>query len=173
MDTLSALWAEFEKRLYDHAPVKLVTLNPPATPAAILNLERLLGAPLPDDFKASLAVHDGGTFGNELADGEELLSIPRIAEEWRIWNDLLKSPGLKLGGQPSRSAAGVKGDWWNPLWVPITSNHAGDHWCLDLDPAPGGRRGQVIRMWHDLDARELGAPDFTAFFRRFSSVPGK
>lgn len=166
MNSLLDLWDAYEKHLLQHAPTKLIGLNPPATPAAIANLEKQLGTTLPPDFKESLLVHDGGTFGNQLLDDEELLSIPRIAEEWNVWNQLLKSPGLKMGGFRSSPEKGVKDDWWNPLWIPITSNHAGDHWCLDLDPAPEGQRGQVIRMWHDMEMREIAAPDFATFLRR-------
>jgi cell wall assembly regulator SMI1 len=166
MESISSLWGAFEQRLYRDDPKKLITLNPPATPAAIQMLERQLSANLPTDFKNSLLVHDGGTFGNELLDGEELLSIPRILEEWRVWESLLKSPGMKMGDVRSSPEPEVRDDWWNVKWIPITSNHAGDHWCLDLDPAPAGTYGQVIRMWHDMDMRELGGKSFSEFFHK-------
>jgi|GEM_PF-4118631 len=40
----------------------------------------------------------------------------------------------------------------------------GDGLCIDLDPAPGGTVGQVIRRLHDDDRRERVAASFTQWF---------
>jgi cell wall assembly regulator SMI1 len=50
----------------------------------------------------------------------------------------------------------VKGEfWWNPLWIPIATNGGGDDICIDLDPAEGGKVGQIITFWHDWELREV------------------
>ena len=53
--------------------------------------------------------------------------------------------------------------WWSPRWIPLTGNGAGDHLCVDLDPAPGGAPGQVITMWHMDDVREVKAAGWAAW----------
>jgi cell wall assembly regulator SMI1 len=62
---------------------------------------------------------------------------------------------------------GVKNDWWNPLWVPFTFDGSGNHTCIDLDPAPNGSVGQVIRMWHDAPCGELYASSFTEYISNY------
>jgi cell wall assembly regulator SMI1 len=155
------IWSLIEQSL-EKAGSPINRLNGPATPAQIEALERLIGAPLPDEFRKSLLLHNGGIARNEIFEGEELLSLERITEEWLVWRELFDSdPGFK--SFRSSPPIEVKDNWWNPLWIPLTSNHAGDHWCLDLDPSPLGRRGQVIRMWHDMDMRELRSRSYLEF----------
>jgi cell wall assembly regulator SMI1 len=51
-------------------------------------------------------------------------------------------------GQTVEADEGIKLDWWNHRWFLFTHNGAGEHLCLDFDPAPGGQLGQVIGFWH-------------------------
>ena len=55
---------------------------------------------------------------------------------------------------------GIKNDWWNDSWIPITYDGSGNHYCLDLDPTEEGIYGQIIRMWHDDAERTLVANSF-------------
>ncbi len=43
----------------------------------------------------------------------------------------------------------VCADWWNLGWLPLAANGAGDLLCIDLNPAKGGCRGQVIGVSHE------------------------
>ncbi|KWE64809.1 hypothetical protein WL77_20605 [Burkholderia ubonensis] len=65
---------------------------------------------------------------------------------------------------------GIRGDWYNLKWIPLTHNGSGDHLCVDLDPDEGGRIGQVIRVWHDSPERELVAKRVGEWLAR--GVPG-
>ncbi|WP_332455118.1 SMI1/KNR4 family protein [Burkholderia ubonensis] len=65
---------------------------------------------------------------------------------------------------------GIRGDWYNLKWIPLTHNGSGDHLCVDLDPDEGGRIGQVIRVWHDSPERELVAKGVGEWLAR--GVPG-
>ncbi len=40
----------------------------------------------------------------------------------------------------------VKDRWWNPAWIPFAQAINDDTCCIDLDPAPGGQRGQKIDL---------------------------
>ena len=73
--------------------------------------------------------------------------------------------GLVRGGTfkdvPSDPDEGVRPEWYDLEWVPLTHDSCGNHFCVDLDPAAGGTRGQVISFWHDdpqrvVMARSLG-----------------
>ena len=160
------IWTRLEDWLAAHAPLLLPDLNPGATEAELSRLAATIGAELPADFLAFYRVHDGqrGDAGG-LYEAEELLSVGRMLDEWTVWNDLLRQ--RTFDGAYSAAPAGVKDNWWNPRWLPLTYDGSGNHCCLDLDPAPGGTYGQVIRMWHDDDERPLLAPSFRAWIMRY------
>lgn len=160
---MATLWQRVEAVLKSKHPERYEALGTGATDPELGKLERTLGVVLPEDFKASLRLHNGS--GNDLLRGWELLSTARIAEEWKVWKDLYDEGDFE--DAESDPDKGVHKHWWHPLWIPVTSNWSGDHQCLDLDPAPGGKRGQVINMWHDNAPRELQGGSFEEWFGRF------
>jgi len=113
-----------------------------------------------------LKIHNGQK-GNAgwIIDGAELLSVERIIDEWTVWNDLLVSGDFS--GCDEERSNGVKNDWWNPKWIPFTYDGAGNHLCLDLDPAATGHYGQVITMWHDDAERDIKARSFNEWFTQY------
>ena len=160
------LWLRFENWLQVNAPPLLAELNAGATEAELSNLAATIGAALPADFPAFYRIHNGQqSYRSGLFDGEELLSVPRMLDEWTIWRDLLTSGDF--ADAYSEPTAGVRADWWHPLWLPLTYDGAGNHHCLDLAPAPGGTPGQIIRMWHDDTERPLVASSFTEWFMQY------
>lgn len=159
-------WERLEAWLKANNPVLLADLNPPATNTEIRELEQKLGVTLPADFVEFLKVHDGQRGGSDwLFSGSEFLSSRRIIDEWAIWKDLLD--GGDFDGAEAEPGAGIQPVWWSPKWIPFTYNGAGDHLCLDLDPASGGRAGQVITLWHDDGARKKKADSFAQWFAEF------
>ena len=64
---------------------------------------------------------------------------------------------------------GIKNDWWNTAWIPITSNGSGDHYWIDLDPDNDGNKGQIIRMLHDHPDRELISPSFRQWITDYTN----
>ena len=160
------LWMRFEAWLVTNAPQLVDELNPGVTNAELSELATMIGAELPIDFQHFYRIHNGQRDeASGLFNGEELLSVPRMLAEWTIWNDLLN--GGDFEGATSIPDAGIRADWWNPLWLPLTYDGAGNHCCLDLSPAPGGTHGQVIRMWHDGAERPLLATSFTEWLTRY------
>lgn len=163
---MQSIWMRFETWLTANAPQLTDALNPAATDVELRELATTIGTELPADFVAFYRIHNGQqSEAGGLFNGEELLSVPRMVAEWTIWNDLLKSGDFD--GATSTPDPGVLADWWNPLWLPLTYDGAGNHCCLDLSPAPGGTRGQVIRMWHDDDERTLLAPSFSEWITQY------
>ncbi len=140
-------------------------MNPPASDEQIAQLETQLNAKLPADFIACLKVHNGQNGVASVFDGMEFLSCEEIYRQWGIWKGLLDGGDFK--GVSSEPDEGIKSDWWNSKWIPFTHNGSGDHLCLDLDPAQSGAVGQVITMWHDMEARELKAKSFGEYFEAY------
>ena len=161
--TMNQQWERLEHRLEAHNRRLLDDLNPPGSDASIQILEQKIGIKLPIDFVECLKVHDGQKGKQEgLFSGLEFLSSARILAEWMVWQRLFKNGDFD--GLQAQSGAGVQSVWWNPRWIPFTYNGAGDHLCLDLDPASGGQVGQVIAIWHDDGARKKKANNFAQWF---------
>jgi len=149
-----------------NAPVLLENLNPGATKADFAVLETAIDKRLPLAFKNFYKIHNGQREGsNGLVDAEELLSTGRMLGEWRTWKELLDEDIFDDGrAEPD---PGVKKVWFNRYWIPVTYDGAGNHYCMDLDPAPGGRVSQIIRMDHEIGRRELVAPTFKAWVKNY------
>ncbi|HEU4407520.1 MAG TPA: SMI1/KNR4 family protein [Polyangiaceae bacterium] len=146
-----------------------VTLPKGATRAALARAEAALGVALPDEMRAFYQAHDGG--GDEfVVEGRELLSLRRIVNEWRVWKGLLDRGTFEANdhGQPG---PGVRGAWWLPEWVPITYDGAGNHHVVDLAPAAGGTRGQIVSFWHDEASRRVVGPSFLAWLSEAEWTP--
>jgi cell wall assembly regulator SMI1 len=167
-DVITA-WNAIEAWLEQNWPAGLADLNPPATEAEIHALEHALGCALPMDFVSSLRVHNGQkALAGYLCPSGELLSTAEIASQWQVWKDLFESGEFDdYESEPASNA--IDRTWWNPGWVPITHNGAGDHDCLDLSPTSTGHIGQVITMWHDMAERELLAPAFAAWLQQLAN----
>lgn len=134
------------------------------------DVARKLKIEFPEDFVEFYSIANGQ---DEMADyilyGQELLSLSRIIGEWKIWKDLLDKGTFVKKGIPYKSTPdkGVKDDWWNPLWIPFTYDGAGNHYCIDFDPADGGKVGQIIEMIHDDNPRRLVADSFKDFIKKY------
>ncbi|KVN09786.1 hypothetical protein WT09_26280 [Burkholderia stagnalis] len=142
----------------------------PASDEDLRALEAGLGVALPEAWRESLRLHDGQEAGRtEPFAGETLLSARQILAQWSIWHELVARGDLAdcEGGEPE---PGIRGDWYNLKWIPLTHNGSGDHLCIDLDPDEGGRIGQVIRVWHDSPEREHVAESVGEWLARV--VPG-
>jgi cell wall assembly regulator SMI1 len=159
-------WKTLEAWLKINNPALLADLKPPASDIHIRNLEQQLGVKLPTDFVECLKVHDGQRgAASPLFRDSNYLSSQSILDEWVIWKGLLD--GGDFDGVKAEAGAGIQPVWWSPKWIPFTHNGTGDHLCLDLDPAVGGRVGQIITLWHDDGVRKKKADSFAQWFFEF------
>jgi cell wall assembly regulator SMI1 len=74
----------------------------------------------------------------------------------------------RFEGFSGDSSQGVKPDWWNPKWIPVTDTR-GNNYCIDLDPALGGKAGQIIGVWYDSRERGVIADSFTEWLEDFAN----
>lgn len=145
----------------------------PASDESILAAEAAFGVQLPEELRASLAIHNGDAMkkvesGGWQSDGPfahlEWLSLGAMLSEWETWQETIGKQGL----DPEPDGP-VKSLWWNPRWIPFTVI-AGSTWhhCVDLDPAPGGNPGQVIEIIDDDSKRAVIAPGYRAFLEQIA-----
>ncbi|MCW3462022.1 SMI1/KNR4 family protein [Chitinophaga nivalis] len=167
---MQAYWTRWEKWMQKHAPKLPDTLNPGVAPATVDALERLIGSKLPADFKSFYAIHNGQQrVKTGLVDADQLLPVEDMITQWHHWKNVLDSGGFIYNEEiiASTPDTGIKSDWWNPLWIPITSDGFGNHLCIDLDPAPEGQYGQIITVWHEDSHRGILAPSFEAWMHQY------
>jgi len=160
------IWTRFENWISKNASHLTSSLNDPATEDQISKLEKTIQEKLPKEYIEFLKLHNGQNRESEgLISTEELLSIERVIEEWVVWKALLEKGDFD--GSQSSPDKGIKSDWWNPKWIPITYDGSGNHFCIDIDPDNGGKKGQIIRMWHDSAEREFIANSFNEWFNNY------
>jgi cell wall assembly regulator SMI1 len=161
---MDELWKRIDTWLQVNGMPIHAALGAGASPAAIRRAEARLQVRLPDDVRASYAVHDGSGFCALLP--FPLLSLQRMVQEWTNWRELRQQGTFK--GAESTPEGPIKTDWWNVRWIPFTHDGGGNHQCLDLDPAPGGNAGQVINFDHEVGATGVLAPSFRAYLAAFA-----
>ncbi len=166
---MKKIWKRIEAWLEQNAPEILSTLQPGASAADIKQAERALSCKFPKALAESYRIHDGKRSGGALFDEYELLSLDYMVSEWKVLKELLDDGTFDdTGSMKNVVASQIKFAWWNPLWIPIASNSSGDFWCVDLDPSPSGKIGQIISFVHTDPARELIAKDFETWLAAFA-----
>ncbi len=173
MSTIQASWKRIEQWLEANAEELFDELQPPAPPARIAKVEQTLGVTFPDDFRESLAIHDGQRHkGLALFDTyyclRPLVAIPAA-------RDLLLGLRSQLGASVDtgiEAAPGVRPVSWHEKWVPILEAGVRQQICLDLDPSKGGHVGQLVRYELESDKRDLVAPSFEAWLEAFATKLG-
>jgi cell wall assembly regulator SMI1 len=96
------------------------------------------------------------------------VSTQEAARDYRGWQDIRDESGAQFaedfnGVITVRDGDPVLREYWHPGWLPIAVDGGGNHYGIDLSPAPGGRVGQVILFGPDEDERRVLAPDVISF----------
>lgn len=162
---MTPAWKRLESALQGHRPALIKSLRPGVSAEDLTALAAALGRGLPEKAEEFLKIHDGQSGGKRAAfllvgdedDGDKFrfLRATEIVREWRIWKELVE--GGEFRTRKSLPDAGVRDDWYNLGWIPLTADGLGDHHCLDLAPSEGGKEGQIILVWHDREERTLVA----------------
>lgn len=163
------IWKRIETWLENNCPHMIKGLSPAATDEQIRSAEQLLGIKFPDDLKESLSIHDGQSGRATPLVGEwQLFSLKYMVSDWEAMKALFDAGDLSSEGISIETTGPVLAQWWNPKWIGIATNGAGDLYCVDFDPAPGGSVGQIIVFWHMVAKRQVIANSFRAWLEQFS-----
>ena len=166
-------WQRIEAILRRTAPNLRAALPRGASPAALASAEKQLGFTLPDDIRASYAIHDGSGGADILPQsayseviGVAHLPLNEVTRDWQMW---LESHERGFDDSRAHPKGPIKAKWWNPRWVPVTWDGGGDHLCLDLDPGIGGTVGQVICFSHEIGPVYVVAESWRAFLEGYAA----
>ena len=104
----------------DYYPV----LNPPATPAQLSKLEKVVGKPLPAEFHSLMQWKNGQPEGEYSAlhpiTNEMFMAISEIITTIKDMREL-----VKFGD--------ISADLWKNTWIPFMSDGGGRHTCVDAE----------------------------------------
>ncbi|MDX3231508.1 SMI1/KNR4 family protein [Streptomyces sp. ME19-01-6] len=158
-EAVRLLWAYLRKRteIFGWEPGRLErfedVLPGPWNAEEIEDYERKLGVPLPDDLRALYAVADGdgGDDGSRLFDRHIWLDLDQLvsfrhADHWWAAGDTWQYHRLGSVRSDGLPRATVRSSADRPGWIVFADSTGGDFLAVDMDPAEGGRPGQVIRV---------------------------
>lgn len=140
-----------------------------ADPAELEALEAALGSELPQSFRQVWSVLDGQPGA---VHGYDLMSVAQCRASWHSWTLTYADWSLAELTDDKAADPGVLPLYCCPGWLPIVDLVGGHYLALDLTPAEGGRRGQVILSGRDLHTNRLIAPDLAALLREVADYDG-
>lgn len=172
MTKIAESWSRIQKWLHDNAPEDL-HLPEGVTDDVLDEVENRLGIRLPKQMRESYSLHDGSArtwifdqgylmplFRPQHLPKRKRALYDEVVDSCVFMRNMLHNGNFEDRGFVSEPIGPIKTDWWLDNWLPITSNSSGDHLCVDLSPAKGGKKGQIIDWWHERGATSVIAPDF-------------
>lgn len=159
MSEISTTWERIEAW---HAANGLTeNLNPGASAEAIAQAEKDMGLTFPPELRESLLRHDGSADGGWPTG--ELLSLERMADERKVWMDLLQNGTFDDNADHNEGSEALQPGWWNPAWIPLDADGGGNGAVIDLNPGRQGTVGQVIDMDHEVGPSGPKYPSLAAY----------
>ena len=151
-----------------HAPRILhENLNPGASESQLVNLESVIGKPLPDEYKALYRRYnglyeEGENLGNFFY-GLTFLPLAEVEVNYRFRAQEAATRPLIKAHLAIKSDSARRPHW---LTLGFDSSHV---WlCVDLDPAEGGTYGQVILLDEEYETAFLVADSVGALLLDFA-----
>ncbi|MFE9456170.1 SMI1/KNR4 family protein [Streptomyces californicus] len=145
--SINESWTRVENWLTEHAPSTYAALAPPADPADIAALERLIGRPLLRSLVASLRRHDGllDRWCSLLPGSYRPMSARETAAEWQLLSSFYDKRTADEQGEEADDDFVQSGSsrvlYGHPQLIPIARESGGG--CLVLDHRPETDRGRV------------------------------
>ena len=134
-------WERVENWLMENAPMTLLTLNEGATEKEIWAAEAALGRAFPPNVVESARIHNGQAEGTLIGEAQFLPLLEMASARTRREN------------HPN----------FNPYWLPLTTDEAGNHACLT-------ETGTVVWWQHDTNETPTLAPNFAAWLTQFADA---
>lgn len=140
----------------------LESLNPGVNEIALNEFEKTFDISLPAEVRELYQIYDGQDESGPLPmffGGYRFLPLYSLTKEFEAMEDREAYAHVDFD-------AGVKQMTTNALWLPIASDDNGNYLGVDLDPAIGGIRGQIIRFGCDESHVRCLAKSLTDYFAR-------
>lgn len=166
---IAKAWKTIENWFERHAPGAFV-LHPPATQDQIDAAEDTIGYALPDDYKASLRMHDGMD-ANEALDWFHAYWLAPIDDCVAAWTDARESDDESADLDDLDEDEKVRSVMSHARRFPIIGTPYWDYNVVLLDhlQGPSGDAGQLVALTSECDY-ELVAGSFGAFLERLAEL---
>lgn len=138
---VQATWREIKKWYKKHAPKLLKDLRDGVADEEIEAFESKIGLSLPEDYKASLKLHDGEVYVHDY----NYLSLESVSGKWSSMERRRKKGDFKGREVYQRGEGIIKNTWWHPGWIPFAEDGGGNYICIDMAPAKRGVVGQILK----------------------------
>lgn len=161
------IWNRFEAWLDKHANQLLDDLNDGVEDETFEPIESIMGIEIPNEFKEFYKIHNGQDAESEdrLFGLEELYSVERMIEERNKLKEKFYAGEFdEFDSEPDNA---IRGEWYNPYWLPITGDGNGNHYCIDFAPSREGQLGQIIRFLYSNPKRKLIAASFRQWLETY------
>ncbi|TRM62680.1 hypothetical protein BD626DRAFT_498114 [Schizophyllum amplum] len=161
---LAATWNRLRLWLQREYPELGDTLNFGILPQDLAQIEMQFGFGLPAVVRESYLITDGQEAESSagcsegLFFGLTLLPLEDVLDEWRFWREVDDDPAT--GANPrlremmqSIPTGWIRKEYSQRGWIPLIADRAGNYVGVDLNPADGGKPGQVIVYGRDFDTK--------------------
>ena len=173
MSDISSTFQQIIDIVRDIAPAAANNFFPPASEKKLASLAARTPE-LPDDLFALLRLHDGegkeSDFDSLLPNGVMLMGVDVIIDlhDEEIKMGRFSPKNIHNSATPAKfkTAGPVKAVFDHATRVPFADGPA-EIWLIDLDPAPGGQIGQIVRENYEADYACVIAPSLSALFERY------
>jgi cell wall assembly regulator SMI1 len=159
-------WKRIAKWLKTNAP-DWKPLQKRVTAAKIAAADKKLGFKLPAELRESYLAYQGDDSSQIFPCADDisfyLMSFAAVVDDWKMMKELTDAGEFKDSDKRVKNDKAIRECWWSVGWIPFAGNGGGDYFCIDLEPAKGGTKGQVIHFRHDAEQRTLLAPSLRAY----------
>jgi cell wall assembly regulator SMI1 len=159
-------WKRIVKWLKAKAP-EFEPLKKGVGTATIATAEKEFEFEIPAELRESYQAYNGDDRGQIFPCRDDisfyLMSFEAVVREWKMMKELVEMGEFRDGDKHVKNDKAIRKTHWNVNWIPFAGNGGGDYFCVDLDPAKSGTKGQVIHFRHDCDDRNLLAASLRAF----------
>lgn len=164
------IWQQIHHELSMISPEIGASFNNGATEAQLIELEKMIGQTLPEDFKDYLRLFNGQNNQDILFVGyNSLLSIEKIITFYQMKMDLFADePPIDW-----ITVNKIQPMIWDKGWLPFADFEASNQLVLDLNPAQSGTFGQIISMSSGIDYQSdeiVVATDFREFSEKILAL---
>lgn len=157
--SFESVWVRYDLELKNHLKEVDYKFNPPATLADVDKIQKMTGVELPEGVLELYKMGNGqADNGFAIFRGMTLLRINDVIRNWQQMQTV-KPKNMEISKEGR-----VKDVYWSKLWLPIASDAGNNFICVDFDPALGGTRGQLIRVYTEANIREYIAKTPKSYF---------
>lgn len=135
-------WADIEEWYRRNIPSLLTQLEKGATDDELGEFEKQLATSLPEDYKTSLQIHNGGSRIHNYS----YLSTSESVNSWTLMKNLKAEGKFDDWGPEDDSGEIIQNTWWDLGWIPVAEHEAGTSICVDMAPGKSGVKGQILRV---------------------------